>query len=106
MTRTIILKKVIDDTKIIGFFITESTCKNKSTTRVQTVSANTINKHVGYLLNEVLEGLEGDNLIKKYLKKDYYIRKDETNESNGKGFRVINNLTHKVIGSYNWEVAI
>ena len=105
-TRTIILKKEVEENKILGFFITEHQHKKVCTTEIETVEANIINKKVTYLKKETIEELKADELIKRYILEGYYIRKDEITEHNGArtGFRIVNNLTQEVIGSYNWEV--
>lgn len=103
MIRNIILKKEIEDNKIVGFFITEEEYKKNTTTTVKQVEASTITKRVNYINEEVLQGLQADEIINKYISEGYKVRKDHVTESKSTGFRVIDNLTHQVIGSYNWN---
>lgn len=103
MLRSIVLKKEATTNNIIGFFITEEESKNRKITTIKRVEGNTITKHVKYLETEILKDLHANETINKYIDEGYKLIKDSTTESKPTGFRVIDNLTHQVTGSYNWN---
>jgi len=103
MVRNIILRKDIDNRYIEGYFVTEEKYKRKKKTIIEKVKGDKLYRKVDYLDKDLIENqLIADEFIKS-LPDDYKIIKDEIIEYGKTGFRIIDNITGKVIYNYNYE---
>lgn len=105
MVRNIILRKDIDNRYIEGYFVTEFVAeekyKRKKKTIIEKVKGDKLYRKVDYLDKLIENQLIADEFIKSL--DDYKIIKDEITEYGKTGFRIIDNITGKVIYNYNYE---